>query len=240
MLARPPLDHAFGCRYATLEELHRRQAPGGEHRWLTPREQQVYARLRAGSRRATWLAGRMLAKRLIADYAAANRLELPTVDRARVEIDSGQLGQRLAPRIRIADQTLPWSLSISHSEHGVLVALADSPALCVGVDLVAPVRPGPGFSDLWFTPAERRWLCQSGDPRWPSILWAAKEAAYKAINEEERFYPRQIEILPDSAHTLHCTRPVPELTFHLARTRQNEIAVVALWRKDDCKLKIAN
>lgn len=230
----------IGCRYATLEELYRRQTPGGEHRWLTPREQRLYAQLRAGSRRATWLAGRMLAKRLIADYAAANRLELPTVDRARVEIDTGQFGQRLAPRIRIADQTLPWSLSISHSQHGVLVALTSSTTVRIGVDLVVPARYGQGFSDLWFTPAEQRWLRRSRDPRWPSILWGAKEAAYKAVNQDEPFFPRQIEILPAPNHTLHCLRPVPELAFHMARTRQNEIAVVALWNSNDYELQTAH
>jgi phosphopantetheinyl transferase len=222
------VDHACVCHYATLEELHRLQTPGGEHRWLTPREQLVYAQLRAGARRATWLAGRMLAKRLVADYVVANRLDFPTVERGRVEIDSGESGQRrLAPRIRIAGQVLPWSLSISHTQRGVLVALTSTPALRVGVDLVEPVVFGNGFTDLWFTPAERHWLRHRGEPHGASLLWAAKEAVYKAINRGERFYPRQIEILPDATHGLQCTSHVP-LTLRMAKTRQGEVAVVAI------------
>jgi phosphopantetheinyl transferase len=222
------IDNAWGCRYATHEELRRLQTPGGEHRWLTPREQSVYARLRADARRATWLAGRMLAKRLVADYVVANRLDLPTVQRGRVEIDSGQSGQRrLAPRIRIAGQVLPWSLSISHTRRGVLVALTSTPALRIGVDLVEPAVFGEGFADLWFTPAERHWLRHRGVPHGASLLWAAKEAVYKAVNQGERFYPRQIEILPDTTHGLQCTSQAA-LTLRVAMTRQGEVAVVAM------------
>lgn len=226
------VDNAYVCRYATLEELCRLQMPGGEHRWLTPREQLVYARLHAGARRQTWLAGRLLAKRLIADYAAANRLDLPTVDRARVEIDSGQPGQRqLAPRIRIADQTLPWSLSLSHTRRGVLVALTTRPTMRVGVDLVEPASYGEGFGAVWFTSAERRWLDQCPDSHATAVLWAAKEAVYKAVNQDEPFYPRQVEILPDAEYGLRCTQgPSNRLELRVARTRQGEVAVIALWK----------
>jgi len=222
------VNHAWVSRYATLEELRRLQTPGSEHRWLTPREQGVYARLRADARRATWLAGRMLAKRLVADYVVANRLDLPTVERGRVELDSGQSGQRrLAPRIRIAGHVLPWSLSIAHTRRGVLVALTSVPALRVGVDLVEPAVFGDGFTDLWFTPAERQWLRHRGVRHGVSLLWAAKEAVYKAVNHGEPFYPRQIEILPDTTHGLQCTGQAA-LTFRVALTRQGEVAVVAI------------
>ncbi len=88
---------------------------------------------------------------------------------------------------------MKWSLSIAHTRRGALAALGCLPGVSLGIDLVEPRQYGSGFADVWFTPAERRWLPAAGS-RGQAILWAIKEAAYKAVNAGESFDPRLIEI----------------------------------------------
>jgi phosphopantetheinyl transferase len=229
----------YACRYATLGELRRLYAPGAERRWLAPREQQVCDGLHDPSRRDAWLAGRLLAKRLISDYLAFHRLTVPAKRHREVEIDSGQPGlKRIPPAIRIAGQAVDWSLSISHTRHGVLVALTDAAEIRVGVDLIEPTPCGPGFVKLWFTSEEQHWLRRFGQGTWPAILWAAKEAVFKATNQGEPFQPLKIEVLPEPNGHLVCTplnrRFECRVNCEVRQTRQGEIAVVAVCTREGC------
>ena len=52
------------------------------------------------------------------------------------------------------------------------------------------------FIRLWFTPAEQQWLREAEAPNLASVLWASKEAIYKALNAGESFAPRAVELLP--------------------------------------------
>jgi len=170
--------------------------------WLSLAERAELDCLGHDVRRRQWLAGRWLAKQLI--RRAIGGVSLPDIQL----LARDERGRGVRPRIRVPGRKLPWSVSISHSEHGVLVALAASESLSVGVDL-ADLRPdraarfGAGFRRLWFTPCEQRWL-DVDPPRRIATLWALKEAVYKACNAGESFFPQQIEIVPLESDGFRC------------------------------------
>ncbi|MEX2285520.1 MAG: 4'-phosphopantetheinyl transferase superfamily protein [Planctomycetaceae bacterium] len=105
--------------------------------------------------------------------------------------------QSVRPAITIAEQIVPWSLSISHSERLVAALLITRPGITVGVDLASRQPFRPGFLRTWFFPSEQEWA-QSGPSDIAAIIWAAKEAVYKAFNEGESFAPHMVEILERS------------------------------------------
>lgn len=212
--------------YAAIDATCREAEPA--EAWLAPRERQVYARLRDPGRRAAWLAGRILAKRLVGRRLPEHSASLSP---ARIEIHSGDGRRRRSrPRVLVDGRPLDWRLSIAHSGRSLLVALAESGPVGVGVDLLEPVSCGPGFAEVWFTPLERRLL---DDPRlWP-MAWAIKEAAYKAANRGEPFRPRAFEVLPasDGGFTCALCDRRPSTLRHLAvwRTPADETATLALY-----------
>jgi 4'-phosphopantetheinyl transferase len=216
-------------RYAAIEATCREADPA--EAWLAPRERPVYAGLSDRRRRAEWLAGRIVAKRLLSERFAGEMLSP-----ARIEIDSGDgRRQRARPRVLLDGRPLPGRLSIAHSGHTLLVALVDGDRLSVGVDLLSPVDCGRGFAELWFTPRERRWLAE--DRRlWP-VAWAIKEAAYKASNQGEAFRPRAFEVLPHPAGGFSCLlrdcRPVTLHRLSVWRTAGDETAILALYDGDN-------
>jgi phosphopantetheinyl transferase len=216
-----------------------------ERDWLSSSEQRAFGCFSDLARRETWLAGRFMAKRMIASLLEQGRgvsqsphertpkpssynmhTSQPATRYSDIEISSA--GVR--PQVNVAGRTLDCSLSIAHTSRGVLVALSTMPGVSSGVDLVEPLTCGPGFAEAWFTPAERRWLASS-DRLWPAIVWAIKEAVYKAANNGEPFDPRLIETIPAENNAFVCTlnRDGRTLSCHLAacRTPTSEFAVFA-------------
>lgn len=80
-------------------------------------------------------------------------------------------------------------LSISHVPG--LVGVAASAEAWIGLDIVDPAEAGRGL-DVWFTPDELALLPDDGRLR--ALLWAAKEAAYKACRLDTEFRPRGVVI----------------------------------------------
>ena len=121
--------------------------------WLNLAERIELDRLSHELRRRQWLIGRWLAKQLIQRAAGAELSDIRILAR-------DERGRGVRPQLRVAGQMLPWSVSISHSDRAVLVALAASDAQMVGVDL-ADLRPArvprsdAGFRRLWFTADEQ-------------------------------------------------------------------------------------
>ncbi|HTM54363.1 MAG TPA: 4'-phosphopantetheinyl transferase superfamily protein [Pirellulales bacterium] len=160
-------------------------------KWLTAGERAELGWWRDRGRRQASLAGRMLAKELVANHAGA------TYRREEVEIlsrDEKSRGKR--PRIRCHGVEQPWSVSITHSEGGVLAALCVTEGVRVGVDLARTDGLSDAFVRLWFTPAEQAWLRETDCSSIAGFIWAAKEAVYKACNNGESFSPRDVEVLP--------------------------------------------
>ncbi len=180
-------------RYSALEAFDAFDAllASGSGALLSDRERAELAAWHDPDRRRSWLAGRLLAKQLVREtWSAApadSAIEI-------LSLNDQRRGRR--PRVVCDGQQMPWSLSISHTQRGVLVALSTAPSVAVGVDLAARQDVSAGFVRLWFTPAEQRWLAESTDAHAAATIWAAKEALFKACNRGEGFAPRMIEVLP--------------------------------------------
>jgi len=209
--------------------LDRRCDRGAGLSWLTPGERETYFGFRDASRRQAWLLGRVLAKELV--LATALGTPLTTTQAARLEIWSRDgLGRSLAPRVFLDGRAQPWSLSISHSDVSVLVALSCDGSAWVGVDLVPPGALGANRLDPWLTPREREWLSTvpEGERRaGASIVWAIKEATYKAIGGGARFVPRRVEACAGPANSWHARvdgRAIPGIVRVVATER--EVAAV--------------
>lgn len=87
---------------------------------------------------------------------------------------------------RRADRRPVWPQavtgSITHAGSLAVAAVADSTAVCgLGVDLEECGRIGAPLHDKLFTPAERARYRDAPDD-WPTLLFSAKEAGYKAVN----------------------------------------------------------
>ena len=200
-------------RYASSAALDTECASWGPA-WLNATEWAELVAWRNPRRRQEWRRGRMLAKQLVAD-GLSWRCDWQ-------EIEILRQGKSRRPRISIYGEVQPWSLSISHSARGVLVALSRQPATVVGVDLTDCEPLSPGFVRLWFTAAEVAWLHEQTTPFAANIIWATKEALFKACNRGEGFDPRRTEVLPRR----HTYRGLPVDCEVQSRFVDDQVAVV--------------
>ncbi|MCX5192835.1 4'-phosphopantetheinyl transferase superfamily protein [Streptomyces sp. NBC_00249] len=159
--------------------------PGRTHRWggagivvahrsglcraphLSPAEQRVADALPA-RRQAEWLAGRLLAKRLVGEALGVPAQEVEILPR-----DDG------SPRVAVSGIPMPGAVvSLSHTAGYVAAALAPQP---VGVDLceTASADAVRRVADHAFTPGELA-LLDADRPEVMAGAWALKEAAVKA------------------------------------------------------------
>jgi len=183
---------------------------------LSTAERSELDRLSAPLRRRQWLAGRSLARQLVERAAGAD--QSGDIESGAVQIlTHGERGLGTRPRVSIGGRELPWSLSIAHSERGVVAALAADNSCNLGIDLVSLdgcVAARPSFQRLWFNTAERVWA--GADPLRAASIWGIKEAVYKAANRGESWEPRQVEVRPTAAGCFKCSyRGLPLLPLFL-------------------------
>jgi phosphopantetheinyl transferase len=195
--------------------------------WLGEKERSELARLHDAGRRRQWLAGRWLAKQLLCEAGCAGNL-------TEVEIVSRDAqGRGVRPRVLIRAGELSRSLSIAHTDRGALVVLAATSRLLVGADLAPCVIPADdGFCRLWFSSLERQWIDHDPAKRL-ALMWALKEAIYKAVNAGESWNPRQIEIRPRGLENFDCSyrgRPLGGLAIEFQPCDGQLAAVVSLAR----------
>jgi hypothetical protein len=165
--------------------------------WLGRRELAELGSWRDTARRAQWLAGRALAKEMLLD-----RFPLAGGEPTGIEILSrNELGRGQSPRVLMAGKAWPSSISLAHFSDAAAAAICTTPGYRVGIDLVASTsRP---VVSRWFTPAEQQWLRRRKLNS--SLVWAAKEAVYKALADGEPFMPRAIELMPGASDDWACT-----------------------------------
>jgi phosphopantetheinyl transferase len=180
------------CRYRALGDLPTDRLAASL--WLSPEEHRVWSAMRSRQRQMTWLAGRVLAKQLLAACLTDGdrKIQSPT----EIDIESRSATNRLGvrPRVSVRGEQLDWGLSIAHSNRGVLVAVAADAS--VGVDLVCS-KECRRESLVWcFSAAERRWLAAlPSHGHGAERLWAMKEAVFKACPTSQGFAPQRIEIV---------------------------------------------
>jgi phosphopantetheinyl transferase (holo-ACP synthase) len=183
-------------RLASVAQLRRQYLAAEAQAALPPRPRRGGPRDPAdGEVRAL---ARLLAKDLVLEHL---RRVWPAVKagRANIEIRSRDAGRGVKPRIWLFGRLLGWSLSISHTRRAALAAVSMRPDVVVGVDLVTLTALGRGFEQMWFTPGEQRWSQVAADPSRACLVWAIKEAAYKALNHGEPFAPLAVEVVPEPA-----------------------------------------
>lgn len=199
--------------------------------WLSESERRELTHWRNADRREAWLCGRWASKQLIRALMGERDSVSVPAGPAHVEPDGywdrrraqGQAelalpqisitsrddqGRSVRPHVSICGRSLPWSVSISHSQRAVLVAVSTAPEIVLGVDLTdinaieqmihrEPQASAPswttGFQKTWFTNREQETLVDAG-PETTAAVWAVKEAVYKASNRGEGFAPRRIEL----------------------------------------------
>ena len=97
---------------------------------LSPREKRECATYRNPGRLQEYFCGRLLGKQLIAE-------QLGNTCTNQIEIFSrNSAGRAIRPRASLAGRPLPFSLSIAHTDRGVLVAVCRDTRLQVGVDMM--------------------------------------------------------------------------------------------------------
>lgn len=162
--------------------------------WLTKKELSALTKMRAPSRQTQWLGGRWLSKQLLGSVLEVENFR-------EIEIDTrGEQGLGIQPQVKVAGQFWNGSLSLSHTETGVLVGLSLDERLSLGVDLACDVPTDAQFRSLWFSNAEQSWIAVDPAER-TGLLWGLKEAVFKACSVQgfgssHAWTPRQIEIQP--------------------------------------------
>lgn len=191
------------CGYYSLAECGLRtqsDLPDVVSMWLTAEERRELARFRSPDRARSWVAGRVAAKRLLGEFRFAS----PMVPTALTIVSRDHAGRGVAPVLFVSGEAQSCSLSISHSNRGVLVGVSFSPGARLGVDLVLPGPERAGFRRLWFSECEEHQMRLADGHLSSMVLWAAKEAAYKASGDGRPFVPREFEIAPDESGWLTC------------------------------------
>lgn len=151
-----------GARVIVARRTDLRQAPP-----LSPAERRVVQALPAW-RQAEWVAGRLLAKRLVGEFVAAPAQDVEILPR-----DDG------SPCVVVGGSPMPAvNVSISHTARHVAAALAPEP---VGVDLCETVSAAAvrRVADHALSPGELS-LIGTDRPEAMAGAWALKEAAVKA------------------------------------------------------------
>jgi phosphopantetheinyl transferase len=197
--------------------------------WLTEQELWTFADLRAPARQTQWLWGRWLSKQLIGNVAQVeNFREIEIITRS-------EQGLGIQPQAKLCGHAWNGSLSISHTDSGVLVGLSLDEQLSLGVDLACDVPQDTQFRSLWFTASEQAWI--ANDPAYRTgLVWGLKEAVFKACSVQvdgssHRWTPTQIEIQPAANHGFEATflgSPLGQLDVHVQSVARGWAIVVRL------------
>lgn len=140
--------------------------------WLSPAEHRQYASLRAEGRRNQFLAGRWLARELLAAAHGAAPRDWRLSD-----------SRDAAPVVVDGPACKGWRIGLTHSADQIACAVADA---AVGIDLEVP-KPGRDLQAL------AQWLCGDAENRWLQSLPAGERAAgfYELWSVKEAWIKRE-------------------------------------------------
>jgi phosphopantetheinyl transferase len=207
-------------RFARFDELDPAQLAD----WFSASELTEASGWRHPRRLRAWQAGRLLAKRLLLEAGVWGPRQISVLSRSTS-------GESVRPRILIGGHELDWSVSIAHSDRGVLVALSMAPGVDVGVDL-APIQSRNAYAlGPWMESRERRTLETLDCEAW-TTAWAVKEAAYKCTNHGEPFAPRRFVTSVGEGGRWTCHRVgdgEPQNLSIECRRIGREVAAIATW-----------
>ena len=147
-------------------------------------------------------------------------------------------GRRTRPRVLIEGLPSVWQLSVSHKANDLLLAVTQRSDIRIGCDL-EQVRPiSNGFRQMWLTKEEQNCLnthllqeTTSRSDYVSTVIWAAKEATYKATNQGEGFSPQRFRVHPATGSRWHCNDSVLNTTVECMAfpgRSKTEVAVLAI------------
>jgi 4'-phosphopantetheinyl transferase len=157
---------------------------------LSPSELERFSTFRFPKRQKEWLLGRWTSKTLAHSLPAYRDYPLD-----QIEIRNTPKG---APSIHVLGGTTSLDcLTISHSNHLALCAMASGPDLRVGADLEVVEPRTETFILDYFTPGERQIV--AGCPAETraivvTLIWSVKEAMLKALGVGLRWDTRKVEV----------------------------------------------
>ncbi len=173
-------------------------------RYLAPQEQTRFKELKTEKRKTDWLAGRIVAKRLIRESHFAR--EGAIVPYSAINIVPDELG---APQVTIVGETnITQRISISHSAGCAAAMLSVEPGVRPGIDVEIIEPRAPSFMQDYFTNAERQAAQGHDEATFFTSIWAVKEAVVKALGIGARVDLRDIQAVPrrdGGAETWHVT-----------------------------------
>ena len=181
---------AWALEEATAE-LRAGEAPEG---LLCPAERELFEALRVPKRRADWLLGRSVVKKLCRARLRARGGDAPLCDLAVVPAPDG------SPRVLDArGEPLPITVSLSHRAGLAAAALCEGREAPLGVDIELVETRSPGFASDFFTEAEA--ICLAHAAPWDrsrveTEIWSLKEATLKALRVGLRVDTRTVEVRP--------------------------------------------
>ncbi len=204
----PPECHEFGLS-ARAQWIHGHGSQASPlNTWLSESECELAARFGHRDRRYQWLAARFVAKQLISEHLRQTCSSPTKIDRRSVYIQSTDAaGRSIRPRVYVEGRLQDWSLSISHSESVVYVALSTQKSLSVGIDVIDMQSPNRSRLSAWMSGRERQTFSANGDRWCAARAWAVKEAVYKATNHGESFVPGELEVFYDFHDRIRCRLP---------------------------------
>lgn len=146
---------------------------------LSKEEQNQYTGFSVEKRRREWLAGRLLAKKIVRSYI---KEQVPYHDISILN------GENRCPFVRIEggweSMNLPdFLISISHRKEYVFCAIGKKDSIKgLGIDVELIEKRNDSFINDYFTSKEKGYIEKSDNPiRDITAIWSLKEAALKAM-----------------------------------------------------------
>jgi phosphopantetheinyl transferase (holo-ACP synthase) len=195
-LARRIMPEVYLCSLplGEVEPLLGSDADGALALLLSPKERTHLATLTVKKRRLEWLAGRLVAKRVI---SATWMLDGPVPGPDAISITADAAG---APQVEVIGRILGPQvplLSVSHGAGRAVAVVSWQPSLLPGVDVEEVAERVPAFGTTYFTAAEQARAQQDASPsRMLTAMWAVKEATGKALGLGTRLDYLSVEALP--------------------------------------------
>ena len=156
--------------------------------WLSPIEQDRFARMRFEKRRSESLLGRWCAKNTVCQV-----LGRPVSHEALsgIVIRNAPDG---APEVYVDDAPSDWVIAMTDRADWAVAALKEGPRR-VGVDLEVVEPRSKRFVDDYFTAGERSMVERGDHDLMANLIWSAKESSLKVLRTGLRRDTRTVEVI---------------------------------------------
>lgn len=169
---------------------------------LSASEQAELNRYKNRQRRQDWLRGRFVAKQLISETCFDSQMSWESIS----ILSQNEQQESVAPTVLIDGMEQPGSLSISHTKRGAWAGICLDQYLRLGVDLAVIEQFSDAFVKTWMTQAEQELIQDNLAKRNETIaiIWAIKEATYKACNTGEAYQPHRCHVSQRDGAKFEC------------------------------------